>query len=57
MVPCRDTLVQEVQYRLEQVGSVNMTLADAQKRCEALETELLPLQEAAVSLTFKALNT
>ena len=48
--------MQEVQYRLEQVGAVKMSLTDAEKKCKALEIELLPLQEAAVSITFKALN-
>lgn len=37
--------------RIEQVRDLNRQLADAQNKCRALETELLPLKEDAVSLT------
>ena len=42
----RDSLMQELQIKLEAVTALNLKLTDAQKKCQSLEAQLLPLKEA-----------
>ena len=46
LAACRDSLMQEVQIRHDQVTLLNQKLTTAEKKCESLEAQLQPFKEA-----------